>query len=94
MMPLNLNTKVTEVLGTVVLNDESVLTPLMNNDQSSRMHRDRLDQSERFGEYGSGWELPSELQDKEGTPSYYYIDSEHNEDNQRSKLLFKSPPVP
>jgi hypothetical protein len=91
---VELNTKVTEVLGTVTLNDESVLTPLMNNDQSSRMHRDRLDQSERFGEYGSGWELPGELQDKEGTPSYYYIDSEHNEITNGQNYYLRVRPFP
>tara|TARA_R110000824_G_scaffold205274_4_gene390064 strand:- start:3139 stop:4728 length:1590 start_codon:yes stop_codon:yes gene_type:complete len=91
---IELKTKVTEVLGTVVLNDESVLTPLMNNDQSSRMHRDRLDQSERFGEYGSGWELPSELQDKKGTPSYYYIDSEHNEATNGQNYYLRVRPFP
>tara|TARA_R100000655_G_scaffold74701_1_gene113577 strand:- start:7 stop:1590 length:1584 start_codon:yes stop_codon:yes gene_type:complete len=91
---VELNSKVTEVLGTVVLNDESVLTPLMNNDQSSRMHRDRLDQSERFGEYGSGWELPSELQDKKGTPSYYYIDAEHNEVTNGQNYYLRVRPFP
>ena len=91
---VELNSKVTEVLGTVVLNDESVLTPLMNNDQSSRMHRDRLDQSERFGEYGSGWELPSELQEKKGTPSYYYIDSEHNEVTHGQNYYLRVRPFP
>ena len=91
---VKLNTKVTEILGSVVLNDESVLTPLMNNDQSDRLHRDRLDQSERFGEYGSGWELPSELQDKKGTPSYYYIDAEHNEVTNGQNYYLRVRPFP
>jgi hypothetical protein len=91
---IKLNSKVTEVLGTVTLNDESVLTPLMNNDQSDRLHRDRLNQSERFGEYGSGWELPSELQDKEGTPSYYYIDTQHDSSTNEQDYYMRLRPFP
>ena len=91
---VKLNSKVIHVLGSVTLDDESVLTPLMNDDQSSRMHRDRLDQSERFGEYGSGWELPSELQDKKGTPSYYFLDSEHDPTTLKQNYYLRVRPFP
>ena len=91
---VKLNSKVIHVLGSVTVDDESVLTPLMNDDQSSRMHRDRLDQSERFGEYGSGWELPSELQDKKGTPSYYFLDSEHDPITLKQNYFLRVRPFP
>lgn len=89
---VKLNSKVTEVLGTVVLNDKTVLKPFMNDDHSARLHRDRIyDGDYTDEEYDV---IPDELTDKTGDPYYYFIDSEHNEDSDGQNYYLRVRPFP
>ena len=76
---VKLNGTVLKLLGSVVLNDERVLTPLVNEDLNNRLHHNRSAYYRgRWWEYGED-SYPSSLSDKTGTPTHYFIDSEYDD---------------
>ena len=77
---VKLNGSVLKLLGSVVLNDDRVLTPLANEDLNNRMHwnRDSFHRG-RWWEYGEDTNVPLSLGDKTGTPTHYFIDSQYEE---------------
>ncbi len=77
---VKLNGTVLKVLGSVVLDDERVLTPLANEDRNNRLHHNRSAYYRgRWWEYGESAHYPSSLNDKTGTPTHYFIDSEYDD---------------
>ena len=77
---VKLNGTVLKLLGSVVLNDERVLTPLVNEDLNNRLHHNRSAYYRgRWWEYGESAHYPSSLNDKAGTPTHYFIDSEYED---------------
>ena len=77
---VKLNGTVLKLLGSVVLNDERVLTPLVNEDLNNRMHHNRDNFFRgRWWEYGEDTNAPLSLGDKTGTPTHYFIDSEYDD---------------
>mgnify|MGYP003658457729 CR=1 FL=1 len=75
---VKLNGTVLKVLGSIVLDDERVLTPLANEDRNNRLHHNRSAYYRgRWWEYGESAHYPSSLNDKTGTPTHYFIDSEY-----------------
>jgi len=91
---IKLNSKVTEVLGTVVLNDDEVLTPLLNEDQSDRHHYNELQDIDDYRGKAYDYDIPSELKDKSGEPKFYYIMSEHDEEEDRQRYFMRLRPMP
>ena len=91
---VKMNSKVTEILGTVVLNDKSVLTPLMNNDQSARHHPDELQDVDDYRGRAYDYDIPSQLKEKSGEPAFYYIDSEFNEVTNGQNYYLRVRPFP
>ena len=91
---VKLNSKVTEVLGTVVLNDEEVLTPLQNEDQSARHHHKDLHDIEEYRGRVYDYNIPSELKEKSGTPAYYYVTTEHNDAEDKQNYYLRVRPLP
>ena len=79
---VKLNGSVLKLLGSVVLNDDRVLTPLANEDLNNRMHwnRDSFYRG-RWWEYGEDTNVPLSLGDKTGTPTHYFIDSDYDAGN-------------
>ena len=89
---IKLPSTVSEVLGTVVLNDKTVLKQFMNDDHSARLHRDRIyDNDYSDDKYDM---IPDELTDKSGEPYYYFIDSEHNDTTNGQDLFMRLRPFP
>ena len=89
---IKLPSTVSEVLGTVVLNDKTVLKPFMNDDHSARLHRDRIyDNDYTDDKYDM---IPDQLTDKSGEPYYYFIDSEHNDTTNGQDLFMRLRPFP
>jgi hypothetical protein len=89
---IKLPSNVSEVMGTVVLNDKTVLKPFMNDDHSARLHRDRIyDEDYTDDKYDM---IPDELTDKSGEPYYYFIDSEHNDTTNGQDLFMRLRPFP
>ena len=89
---IKLPSNVSEVMGTVVLNDKTVLKPFMNDDHSARLHRDRIyDWDYTDDKYDM---IPDELTDKSGEPYYYFIDSEHNDTTNGQDLFMRLRPFP
>ena len=77
---VKLNGTVLKLLGSVVLNDERVLTPLVNEDLNTRMHHNRDNFFRgRWWEYGENTNAPLSLGDKTGTPTHYFIDSDYED---------------
>ena len=91
---IKLNSKVTEVLGTVVLNDDEVLTPLLNENQSDRHHYNELQDIEDYRGKAYDYDIPVELKDKSGEPKFYYIMSEHDEVEDRQRYFMRLRPLP
>ena len=89
---IKLPSTVSEVLGTVVLNDKKLLKPFMNDDHSARLHRDKI--------YGNDYTddrydmVLDELTDKSGEPCFYFIDSEHNNTTNGQDLFMRLRPFP
>ena len=89
---IKLPSNVSEIMGTVVLNDKTVLKPFMNDDHSARLHRDRIyDWDYTDDKYDM---IPDELTDKSGEPYYYFIDSEHNDTTNGQDLFMRLRPFP
>ena len=89
---IKLPSTVSEVLGTVVLNDKTVLKPFMKDDHSARLHRDRIyDNDYTDDKYDM---IPDQLTDKSGEPYYYFIDSEHNDTTNGQDLFMRLRPFP
>ena len=77
---VKLSGAVLKLLGSVVLNGERVLTPLVNEDLNNRLHHNRDNfYRGRWWEYGEDSSYPSSLSDKTGTPTHYFIDSEYDD---------------
>ena len=91
---IKLNSKVTEVLGTVVLNDDEVLTPLLNEDQSDRHHYNELQDIDDYRGKAYDYDIPAGLKDKSGEPKFYYITSEHDEEEDRQRYFMRLRPMP
>lgn len=91
---IKLPSTVSEILGTVVLNDSEVLTPLQNDDQSVRFHHDELHDIDDYRGKAYDYNIPAELKDKSGEPAFYYITTEHNDSSYGQDLYLRVRPMP
>ena len=91
---IKLPSTVSEVLGTVVLNDKEVLTPLHNDDQSARHHPDELQDIDDYRGRAYDYDIPSQLKEKTGEPAFYYVASEHNDTTNGQDIFLRLRPFP
>ena len=91
---IKLPSTVSEVLGTVVLNDKEVLTPLHNDDQSARHHPDELQDIDDYRGRAYDYDIPSQLKEKTGEPAFYYVTSEHNDSTNGQDVFLRLRPFP